>query len=135
MEEGEVGRFREAGAENAVINHGKVEGRNEGILAVKLVGGTVRGADFSEGMIGDSELNFATHLSVLVVLMSVLLKFCRHLHIKVCLFFQVLIIMIILTVMFKNEREKNKIEKREESGRARRVKARKMNELRLIMID
>lgn len=69
FEEGEVGRLGEAGAENAIINHGEVEGRNEGVLAVVC------------GVIGDGELDFAAHLGVLVVLGA--LEFCRHLHIKV----------------------------------------------------
>jgi len=82
LEEGEVGRFGEARAENAIINHGEVEGRNEEILPVELVGGTVR-SGLREGVIGYSELDLAAHRSVLVV-MGVL-KFCRHLHIKDCL--------------------------------------------------
>lgn len=86
MEEGEVGGFGEAGAENAIINHGEVEGRNEEILAVVVSGG---------GVIGDSELDLAAHGSVLFVPLVVVmgaLEFCRHLHI--CLF-----------VCFKRERE------------------------------
>jgi len=85
LEEGEVGRFGEARAENAIINHGEVEGRNEEILPVELVGGTVRSnsSGLREGVIGYSELDLAAHRSVLVV-MGVL-KFCGHLHIKVCL--------------------------------------------------
>lgn len=86
LEEGEVGGFGEAGAENAIINHGEVEGRNEEILAVVVSGG---------GVIGDSELDLAAHGSVLFVPLVVVmgaLEFCRHLHI--CLF-----------VCFKRERE------------------------------
>lgn len=39
MEEGEVGGFRETGPENAVIDHGEVERRDEEILAVIGNGG------------------------------------------------------------------------------------------------
>lgn len=37
MEEREVGRVWEAGAENAVIDHGEVERRTEEVLAVAVV--------------------------------------------------------------------------------------------------
>ena len=69
MEEGEVGGFGEAGAENAIINHGEVEGRNEEILAVVVSGG---------GVIGDSELDLAAHgggVLLLLLLMMFLLTF------------------------------------------------------------
>lgn len=87
FEEGEVGGFGEARAENAIINHSKVEGRNERILAVNLTGGTIGGGGIGECVIGDSELNFTAHLIVLVLVPLVVisvLEFCRHLHIKVC---------------------------------------------------
>lgn len=85
MEEGEVSRFWEARAENAIINHGEVERRNEEILPVKLVGDIFPGnsSGVRDCVIGYGELDLAAHRSVLVV-MGVL-KFCRHLHIKVCL--------------------------------------------------
>lgn len=80
LEEGEVGGFGEAGAENAIINHGEVEGRNEEILAVVVSGG---------GVIGDSELDLAAHgggvllLPLPLVAVMGALEFCRQLHIKV----------------------------------------------------
>ena len=83
LEEGEVGGFGEAGAENAIINHGEVEGRNEEILAVVSDG--VSG----DGVIGDSELDLAAHgggvllLPLPLVAVMGALEFCRQLHIKV----------------------------------------------------
>lgn len=39
MEEGEVGGLREAGPENAVIDHGEVERRNEEVVGAVIGAG------------------------------------------------------------------------------------------------
>lgn len=36
MEEGEVSKVREAGAKNAIINHGKVEGRDVEAIGISI---------------------------------------------------------------------------------------------------
>lgn len=54
MEEGEVGGFRETGPENAVIDHGEVERRDEEILAVIGNGGGDSGGGGGDG--GDKPL-------------------------------------------------------------------------------
>ena len=59
---GEVGGFREAGPENAIIYHSEIEGRNEEILAVITSVGD--GSDWWTQVSGNTPLDFFAHLSL-----------------------------------------------------------------------
>lgn len=80
MEEGEVGGLREAGPENAVIDHGEVERRNEEVVgAVVGAGDLLRRREHNAS--GD-DFDSPAHLGLGPLILMVMIRIELHFHIQ-----------------------------------------------------